>query len=1415
VPVPVQIRTLSRCAALILLSAALCSGQANSPWRFWGTSDGFREAYTSSTVPRSDGSLWIRHGDGRGVEFLDGYSVSRYPDPGGYGSIEGTPDGNTLWMWGGKVLKRLSIGTALGGTNPGGTASHWESFKVDEVTSFGAIRNKNDASWEITSNSHPYYQATVSVVAVDRSHALIMLPDRILEYDADVSATSVVQLLAQTKLSRFLAMRAARDGTVWLTGSSGAGRLSRNTAQESAIGGPEHLWRWTALPDPPSPWVDLSEPSEGPEGQLFVAATSSSRATAAFEFDGRQWKLIYRNQSGTVRAWAGENGAVWVQDGNRVIEVEAGQQHVADKTDTLSGLILSANRGYSGQFWVGSSQGLALHSPSLWKTPSGAPHFDDVVNAITEDRSGNIWFLSAQNLIRYDNATWTAYPLPKGETAWAVFTEALAVLPDGRFVVLTSASHWLIFDPAKGTFHVMQHPQNRILRVFQQQPDGTLIAETYPARSSTGMTLESFDGKDFHPYLGPGYLPDDLRNIHVRPNGEIWAGSTSFFGVVGDSRVPGSAPVAARNQAKASTGYHDPGEYYIFDDKSGSLIAGGQDGLYQREGEKWRLIRGDLDRVRNIIRSRDGTLWVSSGTGVHRYRDGTWLSNGTEEGLPSSVAYKVFEDSRGRIWAGTTRGLSLFNPSADSDPPVAILSDDQNPHEAPPGGKIRLQFSGIDRWKLTLPVRLLFSYRIDAGPWSPFDPAASASYGKLSGGPHKFEVRAMDRNGNISRSAASHAFSVLLPWYQARGFLGLATGAAGIIVLLLTLAIRSYRHRGDLIRKLNSTNKLEHDRQSILELIARREPLPHILQRIADCLADNCPGSVCAVVVRHETIRGVFSQPAFSPAFLVSLNELTTARSGDFPGDFPNDFPNASSNSAWWHEIEFMSRQHSAAPCQIVPLPSADEAPGVVVLVQSPAAKGKKHSDRRRGLPETFASIAAAAIENVGLYERLAHQARHDVLTGLPNRLSFDDRLRDAVSAAVDTGQTLSVLYIDLDRFKQINDSLGHRVGDLFLIQVAARLLRALHEVLSGEGALARIGGDEFTVLLENGVSKALVERVASRMLDSLRSPVNIEGHDLFATASIGASFFPADASTPVALQKHADIAMYRAKARGKNCLEFFSAEMGSVTDAATSIEQVLRRALEDGGFELHYQPQFTPAGTLVGFEALLRLSEPGRVPLGPVDFIPIAEETGLIVPMGSWVLRQACHQLRQWLDEGLPVSGIAVNVSAIEIIGSSFADEVAAVLAHEHLDPRLLELELTESAIVRNQTESVAQMQKLRALGVRLAIDDFGTGYSSFANLQNLPVNTLKIDRSLLSGSASAVRCTQLMRTIVDLGHGLGLTVIAEGVETFAQAAIVRESQCDVVQGYLFGKPQPASQARLLLVSPPAETALQEVSLT
>ena len=729
--IAISIRTLSRCTALGLFLVIGCAGQ--SPWRFWDSADGFTESYTSSAALAPNGGLWVKHGDSRRIELLDGYSVKQYQDLGGHGRIECAPDG-TLWMWSDNVLKRLAD-------------SRWTSFKVDEVTNFGALRNNSDEIWEIMSAILPYYHAILSVVPIDRAHVLIMLPDRVLEFDADRSSSRSIAVLAQTGLSRFLTMRAARDGTVWLTGSGGVGRLSRNVRNDRpTMEGQEQDWRWTALPRPPYPWVDFSEPFDGRGTGLLVTGTAPSQAKAALSFDGRNWKEEYRNDSAVMRVWAGKDGSVWVQDGNRIVELAEKEKNIAEKTSALSGIILAVTAQSPEQFWVGSSQGLALHMTPLWKTPPGAPHLDDVVNAISEDHSGNVWFLSAHDLIRYDNSTWASFPLPRGETAWAIFTEGPGVLPDGRLVILTTAAHWLTFDPKVHMFRVVEHPEKRTLRLFVQGPDGKLIAETYPAGSSSGMTLESFDGHQFRPLLAAGNM-NDLRNMHVRSNGEIWAGGTGFFGVYRDSRTTKMGP---------GDGYRDAGAFYIYEDKSGSVITGGPDGLYQMVGEQWRLIRSGLDRVRNIIRARDGTLWIASGTGIHRYRNGVWITNGLEEGLPSSVAYKVFQDSRGRIWAGTTRGLSLFNPDADTDPPIAIMPDDQNSREAPPGGKIRFQFSGADRWKRTPPGRLLFSFRIDGERWTPFESGDSASYDKLSSGSHRFELRAMDRNGNISLFVCSY-----------------------------------------------------------------------------------------------------------------------------------------------------------------------------------------------------------------------------------------------------------------------------------------------------------------------------------------------------------------------------------------------------------------------------------------------------------------------------------------------------------------------------------------------------------------------------------------------------------------------------------------------------------------------------------
>jgi diguanylate cyclase (GGDEF)-like protein len=448
----------------------------------------------------------------------------------------------------------------------------------------------------------------------------------------------------------------------------------------------------------------------------------------------------------------------------------------------------------------------------------------------------------------------------------------------------------------------------------------------------------------------------------------------------------------------------------------------------------------------------------------------------------------------------------------------------------------------------------------------------------------------------------------------------------------------------------------------------------------------------------------------------------------------------------------------------------------------------------------------AGAVENAHLYRQMEHQARHDVLTGLPNRFYFEERLQALVGNDAAVRPALALLYVDLDRFKQINDTLGHRVGDLFLKQVARRFSGTL-----GHGrTLFRIGGDEFIVIAEGQTHRDPLAALASDMLASLQSPIGVDGHDLFANASIGISFCPADGETPSALQKHADIAMYRAKSLGPNHFEFYCAEMASRTEEALEIEQILRRTLEADSLELYYQPQFSMAGELAGFEALLRLPLPERLTTGPDRFIPVAEGTGLIVPVGKWVLREACRQAREWLDDGLALSRIAVNISAIEISRPTFADEVRDLLSSIPLDPGVLEIELTESAIMGNIAESSRQMRKLRALGVKLAIDDFGTGYSSLSYLHSLPIDTLKIDRSFVQAIRSPQDKSPFVEAIVALGRHMGLRIVAEGVETPAQlAALSGNGGCDFLQGYLLGRPGPAAGVRDLLRSSPSNLDL------
>ncbi len=422
----------------------------------------------------------------------------------------------------------------------------------------------------------------------------------------------------------------------------------------------------------------------------------------------------------------------------------------------------------------------------------------------------------------------------------------------------------------------------------------------------------------------------------------------------------------------------------------------------------------------------------------------------------------------------------------------------------------------------------------------------------------------------------------------------------------------------------------------------------------------------------------------------------------------------------------------------------------------------------------------------------IRHLAHHDTLTGLANRFSLGARLEQSVADARRNGQQLAVLFLDLDRFKNINDSLGHHVGDALLVQVAQRLLAAVRET----DTVARLGGDEFVVVLPGIGGSTDAAHVAGKLLAALSAPYPVQGHELHTTPSIGISLFPSDSEAPATLLRNADTAMYHAKAVGRANYQFYTEEMNRVATARLALEGKLRQALARREFELWYQPQFASGdGSLTGLEALVRWRHPEDGLIAPAQFIPLAEETGIIMEIGTWVLGEACRQARRWLDAGLPPLRMSVNLSVRQLRDAYLADTVASVLAGTGLRPELLELEITESSVMDRPDKAIAVLETLKRLGVKIAIDDFGTGHSSLSYLKLFPLDHLKIDRSFVSDIEHDANDAAIVAAAVSLAHSLGLSVVAEGVETAVQVERLRTLGCDELQGYHFSRPLPAAE--------------------
>jgi diguanylate cyclase (GGDEF)-like protein len=438
---------------------------------------------------------------------------------------------------------------------------------------------------------------------------------------------------------------------------------------------------------------------------------------------------------------------------------------------------------------------------------------------------------------------------------------------------------------------------------------------------------------------------------------------------------------------------------------------------------------------------------------------------------------------------------------------------------------------------------------------------------------------------------------------------------------------------------------------------------------------------------------------------------------------------------------------------------------------------------------------------------KLRKIAHYDNVTGLPNRHYFNQRLEDSIADAARETEHVGVLFVDLDNFKVVNDTLGHNVGDMLLKTVAARIAGALR----GSDCVCRIGGDEFAVILPDvpGHNDAAV--VAGKILNEFAQPLWVENSEIYIGASIGISLYPDDASDMIALLRSADVAMYYAKSRGKNNFQLFQTDMEGKALKRLALESSMRKALEKNEFILHYQPQIDlGSGKMLAVEALLRWQREDLGVVGPADFIPVAEESGLIIPLGDWVLRTACHQAKAWLDAGTPLR-VAINLSSRQFTDDKLVANILSITREIGLPPDMLDLELTESMLMESKDASIKKMEELKNAGFILSVDDFGTGYSSMSYLKRFPIHALKIDKSFVQELPHNTDDVAITKAIISMAKSLGLALVAEGVETAEQVRFLSDQGCELAQGYLFGRAVPAEKISPLMIPASVQKVLEE----
>jgi diguanylate cyclase (GGDEF)-like protein len=585
---------------------------------------------------------------------------------------------------------------------------------------------------------------------------------------------------------------------------------------------------------------------------------------------------------------------------------------------------------------------------------------------------------------------------------------------------------------------------------------------------------------------------------------------------------------------------------------------------------------------------------------------------------------------------------------------------------------------------------------------------------------------------------------------------------------------------------------LEGRRSEIFSAIIAHHALPSTLQRIADAFLAQYPSKAIAILLCSGGTWRIEAEAGLPDSSLRVVQPFGTA-SGEA----------VSRTSPHFEDL----LQAGFQLCLQAPLVSdSGETRGLVAVFEPFAAFEPLDELLERPAKESLQNLcdlARLAVEHDRLYHEVVHRSQYDPLTGLPNRLLLEDRLRQAMVIARRQGTLVAVCCVDIDRFQQINDGLGHELGDAAFKAISARLLGAIREI----DTLARHGGDEFILTLRDLAATSDAESICGRLLNELSAPFQVEGHRLTITASAGISIFPDHGDTADSLLRNADMALQAAKQAGRGRAQIYTPALGRQGRRAAEMVAALVAAVAQEQLRIAYQPIFNMKKEIVGMEALLRWKHNPWGQISPLEFIPVAEKTGLIVPIGDWVIEEVCRQAKEWDAANLPPIKFFANISGVQLERADFTSKIAKTLERTGFSPNRLELEITESWVISDLKGAAAKLQELRDLGIGIAIDDFGTGYSTFNYLQELPLDTLKIDRSFISRLTESSANLSTVRAITGLARQLGLKTVAEGVESEEHLAQLNEIGCDLVQGFLLARPlKPHAASSLLRKQQPAE---------